>query len=126
MSLRISSALAGTLLLAACGSPSLEPGGISMDCAIGGSAELKPVCTVYEVKAMDEDAFLVMWHPDGGFRRVRYRDADQTIEVLDGAELATSVTRGEDGSMEFAIDGDRYRLPADMVGRKSDPQPTLS
>jgi len=97
-----------------------------MDCAIGGSAELKPVCTVYEVKAMDEDAFLVMWHPDGGFRRVRYRDADQTIEVLDGAELATSVTRGEDGSMEFAIDGDRYRLPADMVGRKSDPQPTLS
>ncbi len=126
MSLRTSSALAAMAVLAACGAESPEPGGISMDCAIEGAAELKPVCTVTEVKAMDEDAYLVLWHPDGGFRRVRYRDADASVEVLDGAELATGVVRGEDGSVEFAIDRDRYRLPARMTKRNLDPQPAPS
>jgi hypothetical protein len=103
------------VLLAACGTQSPEPGGITMDCAIGAGSDFDPVCSVYEVKAVDEDAYLVMWHPDGGFRRVRYRNADQTVEVLDGAAAATDVTHLEDGSVQFAIDGDRYRLPAQIV-----------
>lgn len=117
MSLRTSSALAGAVLLAGCGAESLEPGGIPMDCAIGEGAQFQPVCTVYEVKAMDEDAFLVVWHPDGGFRRVRYLAADNAVTVLDGAEPATGVSRGADGSVDFAIDRDRYRLPPQMVGQ---------
>ena len=122
MSLRISS-LAIALLLAGCGGTSLEPGGITMDCAIGDAADLAPDCSVYEVKAVDEVAFLVIWHPDGGFRRVRYRAADTTVEVLDGAEQATGVVPGEDGSVEFVIDQDRYRLPADFVNRTAGLQP---
>jgi hypothetical protein len=122
MFLRISS-LAVALLLAGCGGTSLEPGGITMDCAIGGAADFAPDCSVYEVKAVDEVAFLVMWHPDGGFRRVRYRAADKTVEVLDGAEQATGVALGEDGSVEFVIDRDRYRLPAQMVNPVASPQP---
>ena len=124
MSLRISSSFAALALLTGCGAESLEPGGIPMDCAIGEGAPLAQVCTVYEVKAVDEVAFLVMWHPDGGFRRVRYRSADTAVEVLDGAERATDVTRLDDGSVEFVIDKDRYRLPARMVDQSVLAQPT--
>ena len=124
MSLRISSAIAALAILAGCGAESLEPGGISMDCAIGEGAKFAQVCTVYEVKAVDEVAFLVMWHPDGGFRRVRYRSADTAVEVLDGAEPAMGVTRRDDGSVEFVIDKDRYRLPARMVDQTLRAQPT--
>ena len=124
MSLRTSSIVTVLVLLAGCGAESLEPGGISMDCAIGEGAQFAQVCTVYEVKAMDEEAFLVMWHPDGGFRRVRYRSPDTAVEVLDGAERATDVTRRDDGSVEFAVDKDRYRLPARMVDQAVLTQPT--
>lgn len=124
MSLRTSNAIAALAILAGCGAESPEPGGISMDCAIGEGAQFAQVCTVYEVKAVDEVAFLVMWHPDGGFRRVRFRSADSSVEVLDGAERATDVTRRDDGSVEFVIDKDRYRLPARMVDQTVLTQPT--
>ena len=123
MCLRISSAALALLVLAGCGAQSPEPGGVTMECATDGAADLLPVCSVYEQKAVDEDAYLVIWHPDGGFRRVRYRAADTQIEVLDGAEQATGVTQEADGSLAFAIAGDRYRLPADFVHRRPDPQP---
>lgn len=124
MSLRISSAALALLVLAGCGEQSPEPGGVTMDCATGGAADLAPVCSVSEQKAMDEDAYLVIWHPDGGFRRVRYLAADKRVEALDGAEQTSGVTREADGSLAFAIDGDRYRLPADFVNRVAGPQPT--
>lgn len=122
MSLRISSGALALLVLAGCGEQSPAPGGIPMDCAIGGAADLAPVCSVYEQKAMDEDAFLVIWHPDGGFRRVRHYAADSHVAVLDGAEQATGVTRAADGSVSFTVDGDRYRLPADFAKRVAGPQ----
>jgi hypothetical protein len=124
MSLRTSSAALAFAVLAGCGAQSPEPGGVTMDCATGGAPDLAPVCSVYEQKAMDEDAYLVIWHPDGGFRRVRYLAAEGQVEVLDGAEQATGVTREPDGSLAFATAGDRYRLPADFVGRRADAQPT--
>lgn len=117
MSLRISSALVSLGLLAACGTQSPEPGGIPMDCAIGAGSQFDRVCTVTEVKAVDEDAYFVLWHPDGGFRRIRYRNADRSVEVMDGAEPATGVTHLQDGNVEFVIDADRYRLPAEMAQR---------
>ena len=123
MSLRTSSAGLALIVLAGCGEESPEPGGIPMDCALGGAADLAPVCSVHEQKAMDEDAFLVIWHPDGGFRRVRYSAADSRVAVLDGAEQATGVKREADGSVSFAIDRDRYRLPADFANRVASPQP---
>jgi hypothetical protein len=110
-------------VLAGCGSQSPEPGGVTMDCATGGATDLAPVCSVREQKAMDEDAYLVIWHPDGGFRRVRYLAASSEVEVLDGAEQATGVTQEPDGSLAFAIDQDRYRLPADFVNRRAAAQP---
>lgn len=122
MSSRISSGAFALLVLAGCGEQSPEPGGIPMDCAIGGVADFAPVCSVYEQKAMDEDAFLVIWHPDGGFRRVRYNAADSHVAVLDGAEQATRLTREADGSVSFAVHRDRYRLPADLVSRITGPQ----
>ncbi len=119
---RTSSALAA-VLLAGCGTQSPEPGGMAMDCATGGVADLAPVCSVHEQKAMDEDPYLVIWHPDGGFRRLRYLAAERRVEVLDGAEQASGVTQEADGSLAFAIDGDRYRLPAGFVDPRAAPQP---
>lgn len=115
MSLRISSAALALAGLSACGTQSPEPGGIPMDCAIGAGSAFDTVCHVMEVKTLDEVAYFVLWHPDGGFRRIRYRNADRSVEVLDGAEPATGVTHLEDGSVEFAIEVDRYRLPARMA-----------
>jgi hypothetical protein len=123
MSLRISSGALALLVLAGCGEQSPQPGGgIPMDCATGGAAGLAPVCSVYEQKAMDEDAFLVIWRPDGGFRRVRYSAADSRVAVLDGAEQASGVMREADGSVSFIVDGDRYRLPADFAKRLASQQ----
>ena len=124
MSLRTSSAALLMLALAGCGVQSPEPGGVTMECATGGAKVLSPVCSVYERKAVDEVAYLVMWHPDGGFRRVRYLAADNRIEVLDGAEQATGVLQEPDGSLAFAIAADRYRLPADFVSRRAGPPAT--
>lgn len=123
MSLRISSAFLALVMLGGCGAQSAEPGGVAMDCAIGGAADLAPVCSVYEVKAMDEDAYLVIWHPDGGFRRVRHLVADKRVEVLDGAAQATGVTQAADGSVSFAVERDRYLLSAEFLNRRADLQP---
>ena len=123
MCLRISSAALVLLMLAGCGAQSPEPGGVPMDCATGGAADLAPLCSVHEVKAMDEDAYLVIWHPDGGFRRVRHHAAESQVEVLDGAAQATGVTREADGSVSFAIDRDRYRLSAEFLNRRADAEP---
>ncbi|MFM7377181.1 MAG: hypothetical protein ACKO1O_03480 [Erythrobacter sp.] len=121
---RTSNAALAFAVLAGCGAQSPDPGGVTMDCATGGAADLAPVCSVHEQKAADEVAYLVIWHPDGGFRRVRYLAAETQVEVLDGAEQASGVTREPDGSLAFAIAGDRYRLPADFMSRRADTQPT--
>lgn len=115
MSLRISSAFGLLGLLAACGATTPEPGGIPMDCAIGAGATLDTACSVYEVKDIAQPSYFVIWHPDGGFRRIRYINTRKAIEVLDGAEPATSVSHLADGSVEFVVDTDRYRLPPAMV-----------
>lgn len=101
------------LLLAACSSGSEPPpvaaGDEHVDCAVGGSAQLKPVCSV-ERAEVDGRLTLVVRHPDGAFRRFDVTDDGTGLAVADGAEQA--VTHLEDGKLDVTVGADRYLFPA--------------
>lgn len=101
-----SSALLG---LAACsGAPeeSKTPEGDPIECALGPGAELVPVC-LYEIK--EEDRELIIWHPDGGFRRFDLLPGGAGVASTDGAEDVIQGVMG--GSWEITVGQDRYRIP---------------
>ena len=107
--MRISSALASILLLAACAADGASPPGDAIECALGPGADFEAVCTLERVRA-DEADMLVLHHPDGGFRRLTVLPDGKGVAPTDGAAaVAQSLSRG---TLEVAIDGDRYRLPA--------------
>lgn len=101
------------LLLAACSSNSEPPpvaaGGEHIECAVGGSAELKPVCAVERSEAGGK-LTLVVHHPDGAFRRFDVMTDGTGLAVADGADKA--VTRLEDGKLDVTVGADRYLFPA--------------
>jgi hypothetical protein len=106
-------AAALALLLAACSSSSEPPpvaaGSEHIDCAVGGSAELKPVCSVERAEA-DGKLTLVVRHPDGAFRRFDVMTDGSGLAVADGAEKA--VTRLVDGKLDVTVGADHYLFPA--------------
>lgn len=101
--MRISS-LGAVLFLAACGSPpqGSETEGERIACALDGSAEFTPLCSVERV-----DEGIVIHHPDGSFRR--FELLAESVEALDGADVVR-VVRLADGHLEVAVAHDRYRL----------------
>jgi len=105
--LRTSSALALALApaLAACGPEAGPPQGEAIECAIGPGADFARDCTV-EIAAGEA---LVIHHPGGGFRRF-VREGGGLLP-LDGADPLVMVAQDPAGGIEFAIAGDRYRLP---------------
>ena len=106
MSLRISSALVGFALLAGCGSPESPPSpGDDIECAIGEGAEFASVCKLERVAGTNE---IILHHPDGGFRRITFDPATDTLAPLDGADPLV-LEKGE-GVIQFSIGSDRYRL----------------
>jgi hypothetical protein len=117
MSLRISSALALSLALVACGDEAVAPPpvaeGDAIDCAIGPGAEYSPVCTLEWIAAEDGDEakpFLIH-HPAGGFRRVNLDPLTARLSARDGAGELVDLPSDVDGVFEFEIDTDRYRIP---------------
>lgn len=110
MSLRISSALGLLAFLAACGSESPPPPGDDIECAIGSGADFSAVCTLERVGGTDQ---IILHHPDGGFRRLRFDPASGTLEVIDGADPVV-LEQGE-GVLQFAVGPDRYRIPREPV-----------
>jgi len=111
MSLRISSALAALLALAACGGgvESPEPEGDTVDCAVGPGAEYSSVCTVEWLQA-EWDGEFIIHHPDGSFRRMQV--TPDGIASFDGAAEVVNIGDYAETFVEFSVDGDRYRLPA--------------
>lgn len=99
---RISSA-GLALVVAACGAASPAPEGDHVDCAIGGVADLAPVCTLERAGEA-----IVIHHPDGSFRRFA-RAADGALTPSDGAEAL--VPAGD----TFAVGRDRYRIPPALI-----------
>ena len=111
MSLRISSLLALAAALAACGAESPPPPGDTVDCAIGGEAELAAACTLETVAGSTD---FVIHHPDGGFRRFTRDPATGAVVPVDGAAPLVPQP-GERGALEFAVEADRYRIPPDLL-----------
>lgn len=108
MSTRTSSLLSLPLVLAACGDAGEPLPGTAIECALGGSAQFAPDCTM-EKQARDGLSLLIVHHPDGGFRRFELGDDARGIVTADGMEQA--VVTPSDAMLEISVGADRYRLP---------------
>lgn len=115
MSMRTSS-LALLLLVTACGGAP-ETGGQGkqaaderISCATGGATEFSMECRV-EQAASEQGTVLMVSAPDGGFRRLLVASDGRGVVAADGAEPAV-VTPVDAHTIEVAIGGDKYRLPA--------------
>jgi hypothetical protein len=78
-------------------------------CAHAGEA-LAANCTIDREKG-ESGVTLTIRHPDGAFRRLAVATDGRGVVAADGAEPA-QVTILDAGTIEVAIGGDRYRLPA--------------
>lgn len=105
---------AALLLLAACDNPetateraaTAATSADGIDCALAGADAFARHCRLERTAA----GALTVHHPDGGFRRVTFAEAG-TAAPADGADQGRT-QRLPDGRIEWAIDRDRYRLPA--------------
>lgn len=100
------------LSLSACSGDS-EPGPVNIarehiDCALGGSAELKPACSVERIEG-DDGLTLVVHHPDGASRRFVVRTDGTGLVPQKGAEPSRS--RLVDHRLEVTVGPDRYLFP---------------
>lgn len=113
------------LALAACSSrheaPNVAEGGEPVSCAVGGSAELKPVCAV---ERSEEGGMLVLvvHHPDGAFRRFTVMTDGSGLAVADGAQVA--VTRLEGERLDVSVGADRYLFPVTRKPHAANPEPS--
>jgi hypothetical protein len=115
--MRISSAAALLLPLAACSSeasvaPSADPDDL-IECALAGAAAFARDCAV-ERNVEEGSLYLVVRHPDGGFRRFEVLRDGRALASADGADQAQIELRGE--GIEVAVGADRYRFPATIAG----------
>ncbi|SFG04184.1 hypothetical protein SAMN05518801_10667 [Novosphingobium sp. CF614] len=98
--------------LAACSSQSEPPpvaaGDEHIACAVAGSAQLAPVCSV-ERSERQGKLTLVVHHPDGAFRRFDVMTDGTGLAVADGAE--EGMTRLVGGKLEITVGADRYVFP---------------
>ncbi|MGK6319760.1 hypothetical protein [Sphingomonas sp. DT-204] len=117
MSTRIFS-LALPLLLAACGqgsNPDSTAGagraaGDRIECAPPGAQGFARVCAVDRTRS-DEGLVLTVHQPGGGFHRLRTTGDGRGVVAADGAE-PVEVSVVDSRTIEVAIGGARYRLPA--------------
>ncbi|GAA0338145.1 hypothetical protein GCM10009087_55780 [Sphingomonas oligophenolica] len=89
--------------------------GDSIICARQGSSDFARVCTVERAQGAD-GLILTVRHPDGAFHRLLVTKDGRGVIAADGAEKAV-VTILDKDSIEVALGGDRYRLPATVRGR---------
>lgn len=79
-------------------------------CAPQGATGFARVCTLDRV-ATPAGLTLTLSKPDGGFHRLAVTRDGRGVVAADGAEAAL-VSVIDNGMIEVAIGGDRYRLPA--------------
>ncbi|TAD83300.1 MAG: hypothetical protein EAY70_02420 [Sphingomonadales bacterium] len=82
-----------------------------MTCAIGAGAALSPGCYVERVAGSNE---FILYHPDGGFRRLIRDSASGNFAARDGAEPLILEQGGAD-AVQFSIGADRYRIPLALL-----------
>jgi len=86
-------------------------------CARQGSNDFARVCTVEREQGAD-GLILTVRHPDGAFHRLLVTKDGRGVIAADGAEKAVVTVLSKD-SIEVALGGDRYRLPATVRGKTS-------
>lgn len=93
-------------MLWGCGSAPTAPIAVDdrIECARGGGSFARE-CSIERSR----DQTITLRHADGGFRRI-VSTAKGQWEAADGSEVG-DLTSLPDGSAEFRIAGDRYRLP---------------
>ena len=129
MSTRISSGLLLPFLLTGCGERTADRNVLAeveakqrgdaedsgrIVCAQHGSRDFARVCTIERTAAAD-GLVLTVSHPDGSFHRLLVTKDGRGVVAADGAEKAVVTVIGQD-SIEVALGGDRYRLPATVKG----------
>lgn len=87
-----------------------------IECALEGAKAFDRTCTIDEMSGAD-GTILVVGKPDVGYRRLQIATDGRGVISADGSEAA-KVTIVGDGVIEVALDGDRYRLPANTNGPK--------
>jgi hypothetical protein len=86
-----------------------------MTCAIGAGAALSPGCFVERIAGSNE---IIVYHPDGGFRRLTRDPANGALATRDGAEPLVTEPGGQD-AVQFTIGTDRYRIPLALLNGTS-------
>lgn len=79
-------------------------------CAVADGEDFQRVCTVDRI-ADAQGVTMVVRHPDGGFNRLRITRDGRGVIAADGANSAR-VSIVDPQTIEVAIGGARYRLPA--------------
>ena len=99
-----------TLLLAACSSqPPAAAAGETIACALSGSQQFKPDCTI-ERSMADGAQVIVVRLPDGGFHRFEVSKDGQNLNAADGADQTQSALKGD--RFEVILGQDRFVIPA--------------
>jgi hypothetical protein len=89
-----------------------------IECALGETAAFTNSCALERTETT-AGPIITVRQPDGGFHRLRKVDDGRGVIAADGSEPA-KVAVLDDSSIEVAIGGARYRLPA-RVGSLSKP-----
>ena len=105
------------LLLAAC-SPGASESSLPdpddlIECALAGAGAFARDCAVEQVRE-EGQLYLVVRHPDGGFRRFEVLTDGGGLASADGADPAQIAVHGD--GIEVALGADRYRFPATIAG----------
>lgn len=87
-------------------------------CALDGADKFERVCTV-ERAPEGGTLFLVVRHPDGGFRRFEVLKDGHGLAVADGADEAKLAVEGE--FLTAVVAEDRYLFPA-TIGKSGGSQ----
>ena len=100
-----------TLLLAACskGGVAKVAEGETIACALGGTQQFKPDCTV-ERSTADGAQVIVVRLPEGGFHRFEVSKDGQQLLAADGADQTKSALKGD--RFEVIFGQDRFVIPA--------------
>ena len=100
-------------LLAACssggGSKAAVEDGETIACALGGSLQFKPDCTV-ERSTAGAAQVIVVHLPDGGFHRFEVSKDGQELLAADGADQSKSALKGD--RFEVILGQNRFVIPA--------------
>jgi hypothetical protein len=126
MSMRISSVVALTLLLAACDNKpdngvlaeaeqrATDQAGDDgkIECAIDGASDFIRGCFTERLSG-EGGVTLIIRHPDGGFRRFNVLTDGHGLEAADGFDQA-KISIVEGGKILVSVGPDRYKLPAQI------------